>query len=158
MVAAIEKEMEARTMGIQLTPEERFEVFGDFDPDEYSTEAEGRWGDSDAYKESQQRVARYSKQDWLTIKAEGGDITRRLAEAMSEGADPAGEMAMDLAEEHRQHISRWFYECSYEIHRGLGDMYVADPRFTATYEAVAQGLAAFISAAIHANAARRAES
>src|SRR5919106_1781970 len=126
MVAAIEREMEARTMGIQLTPEERFEVFGDFDPDEYSTEAEGRWGDSDAYKESQRRVARYSKQDWLMIKAEGGDITRRLAEAMSAGADPAGEMAMDLAEEHRQHISRWFYQCSYEIHPRLGDMYVAD--------------------------------
>jgi DNA-binding transcriptional MerR regulator len=154
MVAAIEREMEAQQMGIQLTPEERFEVFGDFDPDEYAQEAEERWGGTDAYRESQRRVAQYSKQDWLTIKAEGGDITRRFADAMRSGAEPAGDTAMGLAEEHRQHISRWFYECGYDIHRGLGDMYVADPRFTATYEAVGEGLATYIRDAIHANAAR----
>ena len=32
MVAAVEKEMEARAMGISLTPQERFEVFGEHDP------------------------------------------------------------------------------------------------------------------------------
>jgi DNA-binding transcriptional MerR regulator len=154
MVAAIEREMEAKEMGIQLTPEERFEVFGDFDPDEHAQEVEERWGETDAYKESQRRVARYTKQDWLTIKAEGEDISRRFAETMASGADPAGEAAMGLAEEHRQHISRWYYDCGYDIHRGLGDMYVADPRFTATYDAIAKGLAAYIRDAIHANARR----
>jgi MerR family transcriptional regulator, thiopeptide resistance regulator len=154
MVAAIEREMEAHKMGIQLTPEERFEVFGDFDPDEHAQEAEERWGGTDAYKESQRRVARYSKQDWLTIKAEGEDISLRFAAAMTSGAGPASDTAVELAEEHRQYISRWFYECSYEIHRGLGEMYVADSRFTATYEAIAEGLARYISDAIRANAAR----
>ncbi len=62
---------------------------------------------------------------------------------------------MDLAEEHRQHISRWFYDCSLEIHRGLGDMYVADPRFTSTYEAIAPGLAQYVRDAVHANADRQ---
>lgn len=32
MAAAVEQAMEARSMGINLTPEEKFEVFGDFDP------------------------------------------------------------------------------------------------------------------------------
>lgn len=154
MVAAVEREMEAQKMGIQLSPEERFEVFGDFDPDQYAQEVEERWGDTDAYRESQRRVAGYSKQDWLTIKAEGEEINRRFAEAKGSGADPRGVVAMDLAEEHRQHISRWFYDCGYEIHRGLGDMYVGDPRFTATYEVVAEGLATYLREAIHANAAR----
>jgi len=154
MVAAIEREMEANQMGIQLTPEERFEVFGDFDPDETAQEAEERWGNTDAYKESQRRVARYTKEDWLAIKAEGEDISGRFAEALASGTDPEGEAAMDLAEEHRQYISRWFYDCGYDIHRGLGDMYVADPRFTATYDAIATGLAAYIRDAIHANARR----
>jgi hypothetical protein len=63
---------------------------------------------------------------------------------------------MDVAEEHRQHISRWFYDCSYEIHVGLGQMYIDDPRFTATYEAIAPGLAAYLNDAIQANAARHA--
>jgi len=64
--------------------------------------------------------------------------------------------AMDLAEEHRQHITRWFYNCSYEIHRGLGEMYVTDPRFTTHYDAAAPGLAVYVRDAILANA-RRAE-
>jgi hypothetical protein len=34
-------------------------------------------------------------------------------------------------------------------------MYVADPRFTAHYEKVADGLVEYINAAIHANADRQ---
>ncbi len=62
---------------------------------------------------------------------------------------------MDLAEEHRQHISRWYYDCPPAMHAGLGEMYVADERFTAYYESVAPGLARYLGTACGANAARR---
>ncbi|WP_406037567.1 MerR family transcriptional regulator [Micromonospora sp. NBC_00898] len=156
MAAAIELAMEARRMGIQLTPEERFEVFGDFDPDAHAEEAEQRWGDSEAYRESTRRTARYSKEDWLRNKAENEEWGRRVAAVMDSGAPADSPAAMELAEEHRQLISRWFYECSYEIHTGLADMYVADPRFTAYFEKIRPGLAAYLSEAIHANAISRA--
>jgi hypothetical protein len=61
---------------------------------------------------------------------------------------------MDLAEEHRQQIGRWFYDCSYEIHRGLAGMYLADPRFRKNYDDAAAGLAQWIHDAILANADR----
>ncbi|SCG40317.1 MerR family transcriptional regulator [Micromonospora inositola] len=156
MVAAIEVAMEARRMNIRLTPEERFEVFGDFDPDAHAEEAEQRWGDSEAYRESNRRTASYSKEDWLRNKAENEEWGRRVAAVMDSGAPADSPEAMELAEEHRQLISRWFYECSYEIHTGLADMYVADPRFTAYYEKIRPGLAAYLSEAIHANAISRA--
>ncbi|WP_446212856.1 MerR family transcriptional regulator [Micromonospora sp. IBSANI012] len=156
MVTAIELAMEARRMNINLTPEERFEVFGDFDPDAHAEEAERRWGDTDAYRESNRRAARYSKEDWLRNKAENEDWGRRFVEVMASGAAADSPEAMALAEEHRQLISRWFYDCSYEIHTGLADMYVADPRFTAYYEAIAPGMAAYLNEAIHANAITRA--
>ena len=57
MVEAVEKAMEAHTMGISLTPEERFEVFGDFDPAVHADEAQERWGESDAFKQSARRTA-----------------------------------------------------------------------------------------------------
>lgn len=41
-----------------------------------------------------------------------------------------------------------FYDCSYEMYRNLGKMYVADPRFTANYEKVKSGLAQFMCDAI----------
>jgi DNA-binding transcriptional MerR regulator len=157
MVAAVERMMEAQQMGISLTPEERFEVFGDIDEAEWAAraeEAEQRWGDSDAWRQSQQRTRAYGKDDWVRIKGEADDITRRLAESLADGAPADGERAMGLAEEHRGHISRWFYDCGYPIHRGLGDMYVTDPRFTSQYEAVRDGLAQYIRDAVAANASR----
>jgi hypothetical protein len=40
------------------------------------------------------------------------------------------------------------------MHAGLGDMCVADPRFTEYYEKYASGLAVFVKSAIHANRER----
>ncbi|MGY1605350.1 MerR family transcriptional regulator [Geodermatophilus sp. SYSU D00815] len=155
MVAAVEKEMEARTMGISLTPEERFEVFGEHDPAQYEEEAQERWGETDAYKESQRRTRSYTKEDWLRIKEEGADVERRFAEALRAGVPADSPEAMDIAEAHRQQISRWFYDCPPEMHAGLGRMYVEDERFTAHYEQVAPGLAQYVSTAVQANAARQ---
>jgi DNA-binding transcriptional MerR regulator len=154
MVAAVEKEMEAYQMGIQLTPEERFEVFGEHDPAQYDAEVEERWGDTDAYRESRRRTSSYTKDDWLRIKADGEQISRRFAAALRSGVPAESEAAMDIAEEHRQQISRNFYDCPPEMHAGLGRMYVEDERFTATYEAIAPGLAQYVSTAVQANAAR----
>lgn len=156
MVTAIEFAMEAKKVGVNLTPEERFEVFGEFNPDDYTEEVERRWGGTDAYKESSRRTARYTKDDWLRNKQENEDWGRRFTALMNSGAPADSPEAMDLAEEHRQLISRWFYECSYEIHTGLADMYLADDRFTATYEALKPGMTQYLHDAIHANAITRA--
>ena len=61
---------------------------------------------------------------------------------------------MDAAERHRRHIDDRFYDLTPEFHRTLGDMYVADPRFTATYDDQEPGLAQYVRDAIHANADR----
>lgn len=87
-------------------PEELFEVFGEFDPGEHADEVEERWGDTDAYRESQRRVTTYGKADWQRIKAEAEDHGRRLVAAFEAGHAPDSPEGMDLAEEHRQHIGR----------------------------------------------------
>ena len=119
IVDAIDYEMEARTMDIPLTPEERLEVFGEFRPEDYAEEAEQRWGETAAYKESQRRVSSYTKEDRQRLKAEEEEIRARLAAALDAGLAPESAEAMSAAEAHREYISRWFYECTYEIHRGL---------------------------------------
>ena len=158
MVAAVEKAMEAHSMGINLTPEERFEVFGDFDPDQHAEEVQERWGDTDAYRESARRTKGYSKADWQAIKAEGQAAADQLVAAMQAGKPADSPEAMEGAEAHRAQIDRWFYPCSYEMQVGLAEMYLADPRFTATYEKIAPGLARYIHDAIKANADSHADS
>ena len=160
MAAAIEKELEAKQMGISLSPGEQFEVFGtDKVGGEWADEAEQRWGktrwgDNSACKQSQRRTAKYTKQDWVKLKAEADEGLRAFADAMRAGTAAGSPAAMDLAEAHREYISRWFYDCDHDTHRGLAQMYVADPRFSKLYEDVPPGLAQYVHDAIVANAAR----
>ena len=73
---------------------------------------------------------------------------------MTAGTPADSPDAMAGAEAHRQQINDAFYDCTYEGHVGLAEMYLADPRFTATYEKIAPGLAQYLHDAIKANAAR----
>ncbi|MFG2831680.1 MerR family transcriptional regulator [Streptomyces sp. NPDC048434] len=154
MAAAVEHAMEARRMKVRLTPEEKFEVFGDFDPEDHAAEAEERWGGTDAYKESQRRAAAYTKDDWKRLTAEFDALHRAMADLLAREVPADSEAAMDVAEQHRRFISGAYYDCTYEIHSGLGEMYVADERFTATYEAIRPGLAVYLRDAMLANAVR----
>jgi hypothetical protein len=153
MAAAVEHAMEARTMGIDLTPEEKFEVFGG-DPDQYEDEVRERWGDTDAYRQSKERTASYTKEDWKRVTEEFDAIHRRMADLMDAGSAADSAEAMDIAEEHRRFITGAYYDCGHEMHTCLGEMYVSDPRFTAMYENVRTGLAVYLRDAIVANAAR----
>ncbi len=154
LLGAIEKEMEARKMGISLTPEEQFEIFGTDRLDAYAEEAERRWGDTDAWQESQRRSAAYTKDDWITIKAAADANIAAFAAAIGAGEPATGVVAMELAEEHRQHLIRWFYDCGYPMHRGLAEMYVSDPRYLAGYDEIAPGFSQYVHDAIVANADR----
>ena len=155
MVAAVEYMLEADKVGINLTPEEKFEVFGSFDTDVYADEVEERWGGTDAYTESARRAARYTKDDWLRIQRESGELMARWLAAFDAGASADGQAAMDLAEEHLQQITKFFYDCTFEIHVGLAEMYIADPRFTKFYDDQRPGLAQYVHDAVMANAVAR---
>jgi DNA-binding transcriptional MerR regulator len=144
--AAIAHEGQEPTM----TPEEKLSVFGDFDPAEHEAEAEKRWGDTEAYAQWAQRTSGYTKQDWETIQAEAADIYAGFATLQGQGIAPNSPEAAAMVETHREHISRWFYDCSPEIHAGLGQMYVADQRFATNIDKSGEGLSAFLSAAIEA--------
>lgn len=154
LVTAIDRALEAEVSGIQLTPEEQRELFGENFKEEYQSEARERWGDTEAWRQSQERTSQYTKADWETIKAETDGVNARFVDALQAGEPADGERAMDAAEAHRQHITRWFFDCSSELHACISDMYVSDPRFTKTYEYLATGLAQYVRDAAHANAAR----
>lgn len=148
--ALVRRAVEATRMGMSLDPHELQEVFGEDDPTRYAKEAEQRWGSTDAWASSQARTSSYRKQDWLRIRADGEDLERRFAAALASGV-PADDPAVTvLVEEHRQQICRNFYEADAATHRSLADMYVADERFRAHYEAVAPGLAQYVHDAVHA--------
>jgi DNA-binding transcriptional MerR regulator len=106
LFGTVEKTMEAHAMGVRLTPDEMFEVFGDDDPTEHAAEAEQRWGDTDAYRESAQRTSAYSKDDWLRIRSEADAITRAFATVMQGGHPADSAEALAAARAHRADLLR----------------------------------------------------
>lgn len=142
----------------RISRAEQREIFGDSfaaDLDDYEAEAQQRWGDSPVWEQSRQRTAQYDKAQWEQVKAESDQLLADLAAAMQAGEPATSERAMDAAEAHRQHVIRWFYDCTPAIHRGLGELYVTDERFRRTYEEVAPGLAQYACDAHAANADRQ---
>ena len=148
----VEQTRKAREAGINLSPDEMFEVFGDHDPIEHADEARERWGETDAYRESHRRTSSYSKEQWLAAGEESERAVQAFLAAQEAGLPPESEQAKAAAELHRRQIDRWFYPCSHEMQAGLAAMYIADERFRAHYEARAEGLAQYVHDAIVANA------
>ncbi len=156
MLALIDKTLAAMDEGIPMKRSDMFEVFGDFDPAEHEDEARERWGETEAYEESARRTRRYTKDDWARFKDESDAVNGALTLLMDEGVAADDPRAMDAVERHRLLIDAWFYPCPHEMHAQLGRMYVQDARFTATYERIRPGMAAYLRDAIAANAARAA--
>ena len=154
LLAAIDRALEVHVSGTQLTPEEQRELFGDSFSEEYAAEAEQRWGETPQWTQSQERTARYTKADWQEVKAEADALNADFAALLAAGEPADGSAATAVAERHRLHVCERFYDMSHAMHRSVSQLYVDDPRFTATYEAVAPGLAQYVRDAAHANAAR----
>ncbi|GMR01865.1 MAG: MerR family transcriptional regulator [Acidimicrobiia bacterium] len=136
--------------GDTMSTEDKLSAFGDFDPAEHEQEAEDRWGATDMYKESTRRTSSYQPQDWEKIKSEANTIYQDLVALMNAGIPAESDEAAALVEEHRAHISRWYYECSPRNHAALGRMYVANPRFAVNIDDAGEGLTEYLSAAIAA--------
>lgn len=124
------------------TREEMKELFDGFDPGEYEEEARQRWGGSREFQESAERTRRYTRQDWQRIAAEAGEIYGSIARLMDR--DPGDPAVQEWVGRWHKHISQWYYDCSLEVFRGLGEMYVQDERFTRNIDKTKPGLARFL--------------
>jgi DNA-binding transcriptional MerR regulator len=140
--------------GTPMNTDMMMKNFDEFQDPEHAAEARERWGDTDAWKESQRRTKSYRPKQWAEMKGEAERIESAWASHLDAGLSPEDPRAVAVAEEARLHINRWFYPCGVEMHVALAEMYEADPRFRAHYEGRREGLVAFVAASIRANAAR----
>ena len=129
------------------------DLFKGFNPSQYDEEARRQWGNSEAFVESEKRTRRYTPDDWKAIMAEQAAVYDDAYSTLKAGRSPSDAAVMDIAERHRMSIDRWFYPCSYAMHRGLASMYEGDDRFKQSIEKHGEGLTSFLAEAIRANAA-----
>ena len=117
---------------------------------QYEKEARERWGDTEAYQESERRTANYTASDWNELSVGMDAIMAGFAKLKAEGVAPDDARARMQAEKLKQFITDRMYTCTDEILSGLGQMYVADARFTKNIDKHGEGTAEYVSAAVKA--------
>lgn len=114
--------------------------------EQYAEEAKARWGNTDAYRESTKRAAKWTEADKKRMEAQSGEIFSGFAALV--GTDPADARVQVLVARWKAFISESYYECTDEILAGLGQMYVADERFMKNIDKFGAGTAKLMSDAI----------
>jgi len=135
-IAAVENTIRARQKGDELMAEQ---MFDGFDHTQYKEEVEQRWG-AEAYAAGNRWWRGMSAEERTAWQARTAQLGRDWIDAAERGIDPASDEAQQLA---RRHVE-WLTAVpgtpaatpggdvkGYVT--GLGEMYVADPRFAANY-------------------------
>ncbi|GAA4834491.1 MerR family transcriptional regulator [Paenibacillus vulneris] len=150
IIETVHKTIQAMEGERQMSNQERFESFDRTPLEEhkrkYAKEARQRYGDA-MMDSVEQKASGYSSQDWNDIMEQSRQIYAKIIAAMDNG--PEDPQVQEGVAELREWITSHFYECTPDIFRGLGDLYVEDERFTANIDKHKEGLAVFLREAMH---------
>jgi len=154
MARTVDRTIERLITGGTMEPQEMFSGFG---KNPYEEEARERWGDG-AVDRATARLAQLPPGGREAMMEEAAAINAELAACLAEGEPADGERAQEAAARHY----RWVclsWTPDRVAYRGLGRMYVEDPRFTAFYDGPTDsptrpGLAAYLAEAMDVYARR----
>ena len=127
-----------------LTDEELYEGLPKEQSERWRREAREMYG-ADAVEESEQRVRKLSKAEWNALKEEGDAVTRGLAALMER--EPGDPEVQELIARHYAWVDHFWHPTA-EAYRGLGQLYVENDEFRASYDRYRAGLAEFMRAAM----------
>ena len=114
----------------------------------YLAEARERYGNTEAYREHQEKIKHYTKEKWAEANDGLMTIFAEFVACKQSGAEVDSNEAQALVAKLQAHITENYYTCTDEILAGLGKMYVADERFKKNIDKYGDGTAEFASAAI----------
>ncbi|MEI6578759.1 MAG: MerR family transcriptional regulator [Eubacteriales bacterium] len=153
LVINVGKTIDSLKGGSTMIDEEKFDGFKqklvDENEQSYGKEVREKFGDA-AIDASNTKLKGMTQEQYNTAQKLSGQINETLKAAMETG-DPACEGAQKVCELHKQWLCMYWAEGMYskQVHKGLGEMYVADERFKAYYDKIANGAAEFLRDALN---------
>ncbi len=152
MLATLDRSLKAMKGEITMTQEEKFAGF-DFSSNPYEGEARKLYGDTavDNYNE---KLTSLGEMGLSAMGESMNGLFRELAALRKEAPDsPAAQEAM-----HKLYLflnANFGHQYSFEAFAGLGQLYVADERFTKNIDQFGEGLSAFLAKAMSAYANKK---
>ena len=114
----------------------------------YQDEVRARYGNTDAYREHEQKTKNYTEEKWAEANDGLMAIFAELAVRKDSGVCADSAEAQALVAKLQSHITANYYTCTDEILAGLGKMYVDDERFKKNMDKYGARTAEFASEAI----------
>lgn len=145
LINAIDKAAKGEeTMNFKAFKNNEYEIARE----KYAQEVKSKWGNTDAFKEYEEKSSNYTKekQEKIIIGLDG--LIADFANCMKSGTKPTHQAAQDLVDRWKDFITKNYYTCTKEILSGLGVMYIADERFKENIDKHGDGTAEFMSKAI----------
>lgn len=142
-IASVRTTLHRTGQGEELMAEE---VLDGFDHTRYEQEVTERWG-REAYERGSRWWSGLGEEERARFQGVHEAVARDYGEARAAGLEPGSEQVQDIARRHCAWLS-----VTTEITRayvtGLGEMYVADPRFGRNYDRYGDGTAVFVRDAL----------
>ena len=150
LIGNVQTSISAMKGEAEMTDEEKFEGFKEKlisdNEQEYGGEIREKYGD-EAVGRSNAKLKNMTKEQYDELEALTQELNNTLKAAFEQG-DPGGELAQKACALHKRWLCFYWDHYSKEAHRGVAQMYVDDPRFTAYYDAIVPGCAVFLKDAV----------
>lgn len=150
LIDNVQKSISAMKGETEMTDEEKFEGFKEKlisdNEQKYAEEIREKYGD-EAVDRSNAKLKNMTKEQYGELEALTQELNRTLRAAFEQG-DPGSELAQKACALHKRWLCFYWDHYSKEAHRGVAQMYVDDPRFTAYYDAIVPGCAVFLRDAV----------
>ena len=114
----------------------------------YENEVRDRYGNTDAYREHEQKTKKYTQEKWAEANEGLMAIFAEFAACKDSGVSADSVEAHALVAKLQEHITANYYTCTDEILAGLGKMYVCDERFKKNIDKCGEGTAEFAAEGI----------
>ncbi|MCQ4637915.1 MerR family transcriptional regulator [Anaerovorax odorimutans] len=154
MIDNVSKTIKKEKGVITMTDQEKFEGLKreriKIDEEKYGDESRQRYG-ADAVEGSREKLMKLSEEEYADMQSTEAEIRERLAAAVKGGMLPAGPEGRKIAGLHKQWLCYSWPAYSKKAHLGLAEMYTADERFKAYYDADVPGCAEFLREALKAH-------
>ena len=153
LIQSVRTNIRAEERKETMTDEKKFEAFKAQMTEEtekkYGKESREKYGDQ-AVDRSQKAFREMSPEEYQRWTDLDRAILEGLEQAVRKGFSPEGPEGETIVSSHKEWLMLSGLKYQPNIHKGLGQMYVMDERFTAYYDKNVPGCAQFLRDAIHA--------